>query len=377
MNTSDIEKLLEPLSPESPCGPDLEYDAAFGEMERAARGKSEQQFGSTIVSSEPPDWKAVRSIVQSLLERTKDMRVAVYLARSSLNLEGLTGFQLALQLLRGYIETYWDSLHPALDHSDDDDPTYRTNTLVALGDEETIVLELRGIPIISSRALGQFNLRDIELARLARDAPPTDASGGWGTKASDTSAEVSLPSLATIEAACLDVPIEALKATDEAARLAAEHVSAIERFVTEQVGATRAVSLETLRRSLVDIKTFVQSQLERRGVFAGRSAEALGEANGGGADSGLPEGVALQPQSIGRVTTREEAIKALDSVCEFYERNEPSSPLPLLIRRAKRLASKSFLEILRDLAPDAVGQAEALGGAADNPPPAAAETSSW
>ena len=62
------------------------------------------------------------------------------------------------------------------------------------------------------------------------------------------------------------------------------------------------------------------------------------------------------------VNTRDEAIKALDSVCEFYERNEPSSPLPLLIRRAKRLASKSFLEILRDLAPDAVTEDEALGG---------------
>ncbi|MEL6107641.1 MAG: hypothetical protein AAFU85_16505, partial [Planctomycetota bacterium] len=50
------------------------------------------------------------------------------------------------------------------------------------------------------------------------------------------------------------------------------------------------------------------------------------------------------------------------SVCDFYEINEPSSPLPLLIRRAQRLASASFLDILRDVAPDGLIQAEALGG---------------
>ncbi|MEL7338378.1 MAG: hypothetical protein AAFN70_19475, partial [Planctomycetota bacterium] len=87
----------------------------------------------------------------------------------------------------------------------------------------------------------------------------------------------------------------------------------------------------------------------------------------------------------GKIGSRKDAIKALDDVCDFYELNEPSSPLPLLIRRAQRLASKSFLDILRDLAPDAVATAEALGGGGgDASDPAAAEaaaeteeSSSW
>ena len=66
--------------------------------------------------------------------------------------------------------------------------------------------------------------------------------------------------------------------------------------------------------------------------------------------------------SLGAVTRREDAIRLLDLVIEYYERNEPSSPLPLLIARARRLADKGFLDLLRDLAPDGFGQAERVFG---------------
>jgi type VI secretion system protein ImpA len=46
----------------------------------------------------------------------------------------------------------------------------------------------------------------------------------------------------------------------------------------------------------------------------------------------------------------------------YYDRNEPSSPVPMLLQRAKRLISKDFLDIMRDLTPEGVAQAELLGG---------------
>lgn len=52
----------------------------------------------------------------------------------------------------------------------------------------------------------------------------------------------------------------------------------------------------------------------------------------------------------------------IDKICTYYERNEPSSPVPMLLQRAKRLVSKDYLDIMRDLTPDAVAQAESLGG---------------
>ena len=64
----------------------------------------------------------------------------------------------------------------------------------------------------------------------------------------------------------------------------------------------------------------------------------------------------------GVVKSRQDAIRALDAVADFFRRTEPSSPIPLFLARAKRLVSKDFLEVLADIAPDAVAQARAAGG---------------
>jgi type VI secretion system protein ImpA len=368
MDSTDLEKLLEPLSEELPCGEDLEYDAEFGEMERAAQGKGEQQYGDTIVAAEPPEWKEVRKHVETLLERTKDMRVAVYLARCSLQLDGIDAFETALALLRGYVETFWETVHPELDRSDNDDPTYRINTLTTLCDEGTLLRELREAPIVASRAMGRFSLRDVEQARESSEKPAEETpegQGAWAEGDTPVAKQPQGPTLSTIDAAFSDAVIEEIQATENATRLAAEHTAAIEQCVTQQVGAAQAVSLLPLENLLREMNKVIVAQLERRGVYADKpESETEDETAEEDHQSATSDNSTATPAGFhnGKISSRDDAIRVLDNVCEYYERNEPSSPLPLLIRRAQRLATKSFLDILRDLAPDAVPQAEALGG---------------
>src|ERR1700674_4946780 len=78
----DIEVLLAAIAPDSPCGPALEYDPDFMALYQAGRGNPEQQFGSTIVPAEEPDWTNVRKRSEALFPRTKDLRVAVLLLRA-------------------------------------------------------------------------------------------------------------------------------------------------------------------------------------------------------------------------------------------------------------------------------------------------------
>jgi type VI secretion system protein ImpA len=66
--------------------------------------------------------------------------------------------------------------------------------------------------------------------------------------------------------------------------------------------------------------------------------------------------------ATGAIASREDAIRALERACEWIERNEPSNPAPLLVRRAQRLMSKNFIDIIRDLVPDGLGQVEKLAG---------------
>lgn len=78
----DADAILTELSVDAPCGSDLEYDAAFLELEELAKGKEEAQFGATVIAGEPPDWKAIRKACLALFTRTRDLRIAIHLTRA-------------------------------------------------------------------------------------------------------------------------------------------------------------------------------------------------------------------------------------------------------------------------------------------------------
>ena len=91
MSVLDVEQLLQPVSAESPCGEDLEYDQTFIEMNRDSEGKAEQQMGDEIIEAQEADWKSVRGKALELMPRTKDIRVCVALTRAVLGTDGLGG----------------------------------------------------------------------------------------------------------------------------------------------------------------------------------------------------------------------------------------------------------------------------------------------
>jgi type VI secretion system protein ImpA len=71
---------------------------------------------------------------------------------------------------------------------------------------------------------------------------------------------------------------------------------------------------------------------------------------------------AAAPQTSGAINSREDALRGLERICEWIERNEPASPAPIFIRRSQQLLRKSFIDIIRDLIPDGVNQIEHFVG---------------
>ena len=119
MSDIDVDALLAAISEDSPCGENLEYDADFGSMERAAEGSPEQQIGESVIPVEDPDWRQVKSLAVELFSRTKDLRVAIYLTRAALQLDGIAGFRDGLTILHGLVEQYWTDVYPQLDPEDE------------------------------------------------------------------------------------------------------------------------------------------------------------------------------------------------------------------------------------------------------------------
>ena len=62
------------------------------------------------------------------------------------------------------------------------------------------------------------------------------------------------------------------------------------------------------------------------------------------------------------MNSRDDVLQSLERLLQYYARHEPSSPLPVLLRRAKNLVNADFATSGRDLIPDGMAQFENLRG---------------
>jgi type VI secretion system protein ImpA len=314
----------------------------FLELERVVHGKPEVQYGETMVAATPPDWKIAESLSLDLLAKSRDLRVAVHLSRALLNRQGFSGFAEGLALVEGLLEQRWDHVYPQLDPDDGSDPTARVNALAALTEQSGMLVDVRDAPLASSRAHGVVTLRDIEYAS--------------GEVALANGAQA--PSLNAIEAVIVDAHADAAAA--HAALLEALHSAMrIETVLTERVGAARSIDLSPLARLLRRAADFLG---ERLGGMSGPAHAADPSTAGDTATGGRESAASASAPLSGDIANRQDVIRMIDKICAYYERHEPSSPVPLLLMRARRLVDKSFMEILQDLAPEGMGQARQVGG---------------
>ena len=340
MSLIDVESLLQEISPESPCGDDLTYDPDYTSMEGIlSAGLSEGMVGDGGEES-GPNWRDLRTRCVALFGRTKDLRVCMNLTVALLMEDSISGFRDGLALLRGLIDRYWDSVYPQLDPDDNNDPLERVNIIAALSaapgafmDPMMFRKRVHMAPLSKSDRLGRFSLRDLELARGGGDLP------------------AGAPDVALIDASFEDTATEELQGMAEAIDEAVDHLVAIDGLLMTHVGAGQAPNLDALRtESLGSIRNMMADYLSRRGLGDGPVGDSATVDAGG---SSAPSGAINSPQDV---------LAALGTICQYYEKHEPSSPVPLLMRRAQGLVSKSFMDIVRDLAPEVVSQMEQLGG---------------
>jgi len=341
----DIGRYLTEIDPENICGDDLEYDAEFINFEQAVQGKEEQTMGGSIIEAEPPNWREVIEQAEKLLDRTRDLRILVHYLRALTATQGILGLADGMRLLRGITEIHWNVVHPQLDPDDDNDPTERINILMTICDFDVYLRSLYHLPLVDSVGLGRFNLRDIQLAKGSIVATVSEGEKG-------------LPQLAAIEGAFQNCPEDQLRESVKAISDALNDLDQLESFITEKVGVNRAPTFSELRQVLKEINTILVDNFENRRLDI--SKEVIDSSEGAeGAEQYIT--VDSSPRKQG-INTNEDVINSLHLICEYYEKNEPSSPIPLLVERVSRLVGKSFMEVMQDLAPNGVEQIEFLSG---------------
>ncbi len=379
MTNFDLDTLLTEISSDAPCGKDISYDADFLELERIAEGTAETQVGDHVQEAVEPDWKEVRQLSLDLLERSLDLRLIIYLSAAMLRLEGISGFSNGLALLRGLVEQYWEHLFPQLDPEDDNDPLERMNIIGSLSPPATVMNDpMQFIPRLMALPLckpDDARLPHVSLRHMlieSGEISPSEVEAGGA------------PSLQLIDAAFEQTDSGTLKTIDQVIGDCLEHLNVLDQALMDNMGASAAPNFSRLDHVLKQMRSKTAMYLEHRGY---RSSDAslpnqtdtisqshLNE------DGSILKGTSMdtENQSItghgtqghplfGRITSNQDVMNALDMIIAYYTQSEPSSPVPLLIKRAKRLVGKSFVDIIRDLSPDAMSQVKMVSGEEDQP----------
>jgi type VI secretion system protein ImpA len=381
MTRFNFDTLLTDISPDAPCGEDISYDIEFLELEQLARGTEETQVGDHIQERVEPDWQKVNTLSLKLLERSRDLRLILFLAVSSLNLDGLPGFHDGLALLRAIVERYWEYLFPQLDPEDDNDPMERINIISSLSPPPSVMSDQDTIKFIP-------RLMDVPLckpgdARLPHVSMKHILAASGELPLSDKNA-ADFPSQQLIDAAFDQTDVDALYTTDQTLQRCIEHIQALDHTLIGHVGAAMAPSFNRLEHLLKQMHTKTAMYLDRRGYNSDKTSllkhaqdkiKTYFSDRHPPSDSSFKETRSMKTPTAeptnqdlsGQIRSNQDIHKALDMIIQYYVQHEPSSPVPLLLKRAKRLVGRSFVDIIRDISPDAMTQVQVVSGEEESP----------
>jgi type VI secretion system protein ImpA len=324
------ERLAVGISPDNPAGENLE------DTQLLASFDGYRVFGQMAPPGVDTDWRDIRDKALEGLGQSRDLRLLAHLGAAALRTQGLAGFCDVLGVASRWFEGFPDKLYPLVD----EDAILRRNALNCFADRMAIVEAVRRQPLVVNAQLGSFSLRHFEIATGTQPATESDGEP---------------PSAAHVSAALSEAPddqIAPLAASLEAGVAALRHVDGAMRGTS---GTEGAPTFDALLTALEQARKILADELATR---AANAAPADGSADG----EVVGAGGAI---AIGSIRSRDDAIRALDAVATFFRKNEPSSPVPIFIERAKRLVAKDFLEVLADVAPDGLDQAKRVGGIRD------------
>lgn len=341
MSTIDVNALLLEIDAAEPSGPNLEYDPDFVALEQEALGKPEVQYGDTITPAVPPDWKQVRRLAGALFERSRDLRLAVHLLRANLALSGTEGLADGITLIERLLDERWDSVHPELDPDDDLDPTLRINSLAVLADTGSMLRDLKDATLVVLPGLGPLTMKMLDIA----NGEATPAEGQEKV------------AIGSIESALADVSPEQLAISIALLERALAGAVNIEVILVRQVGSSQALNLDGLTRPLRKAHDFLARQ---QSPAAGTDDTDIEMQDGGAGGDSAPR--AARASISGEIASRDDVVKMLDKLVQYYARVEPSSPIPILLERAKRLVPMNFFEIMQDMAPEGIAQLKVIRG---------------
>lgn len=330
MSIIDIERLLQDDS----VGRNLEDDSIFYHFERLLQGKKEildSDAKTILVQAEPPSWTEALDLAKDLLGQSKDLRIAVGLTRCLIALYGLVGCEIGFKLLSDMLEKYWDHIYPVPE--DEDDYIVRINALSPLNDWSETLFFLTQSSIFNTKS-NKLTIRIFGL--VANKLQPKENE--------------QILSPTQIKYVMAEIPQNTKEEVSLLIEKIMSYISLIRKKYDQTIGIVPDFS------ALLGVLNWIRPYLvisEKEDVNVNTQQVISNEV------INLESAVEKKDKKL---VTREDAIAVLEEICVFLEQSEPAHPAPLFIRRGQKLLGMNFLEIVKELSPDAYDEVCKLGG---------------
>ena len=387
----EVDKFISPISPEAPTGMDCAYlpglqrmvvyaeylsaHAEIVELERYAKNEfvgensesdrkgadenlkdsrrklermsqAVKDVTGKTASTESAWTDLVKTGEKMLVETGKDIRIIQYLTFGLMGTSSLEGLGDGFSLIDWLLEAYGPLVYPQPEEDDPSDESAREMVIAEMLSGQPFVNALGNCLILDAPGVGRFTVRDVEVIEGRLD---DDKSGGARTVQEIRNIARQLAEVASGPGAD---PNEVL---DRALARVYRCQDAIVRVTARFSGG--ALGSDHVTKMLERVKLQLQ---------AAKSDTATAKAS-----SALTPGVqpnfldSVFPESRGSLVlrTRNDARKMILVISKFLEETEPSHPAPLFLKRAERLlGAKDFIEIVNDMAPDAVSEVRRITG---------------
>lgn len=331
-----IDRLLEPISSDAPCGLDLRYEREFDQA-RELRREDDTSLPTGVWQSsiKRAQWPELEKLATSLLlERSKDLMLSAWLGEAWLHQDGLEGLPGSLALVAGLCERYPEQLHP---QAQDGDQSWRVIPLEWLARRYTEVLLTR-VPLLDPRN-GEFDGLCLDAwRRLQVQQVLVNDS-----KVAKTAAETARNEQKKINEQIRATPLSFWLRNQGSLLLSLQHLQRLETWSDAYLGS-QAPGFKGLQDVITALLTLVQEFIA---MHPRQSAEAPVEAAPVAVSS--PADAAPAPQVFREPASREEAYRQLLLIAEYLARTEPHSPVPYLIRRGVEWGNKPLSELLGEL----------------------------
>lgn len=345
-----------PISAANPCGENLEDDNLFYNFLMSSEGTQESYDGKNIIPAEPPDWRQTKKASLEFLKSTKDLKLVVVLTHSVLNTEGLLGFLSCLKGIATLLEDQWLGLYPLLDADADngfDKTMERISALSSLIHQNFVIDALRNTPLVVNKQLGPFSVKKILASTNSIDSAKPEFDQQQITAIFQDEDQTKLLVLRNAVAECQNYLLD------------------IQNTFHKFEPQSGQVNFEPLQKTLASMHSTIckygnlaDSPVEEAAVV---TPEANEEADHGASEpkSSVRGTNSVQSYST-EIRNRQDVEQSIDRICDYFKKYEPSSPVPVLLMRAKKLINLNFFDIIKEIAPESLETIHKLGGISDD-----------